>query len=89
VALCAKEIERDCESVNTEKRKEAQQIGGDFEAFIFECLRHATDDLEAKNTVVFTGFNLKDVYSKTLGEIDFLIISNQLKAVIQVNLIQY
>jgi len=87
VALCAREIEGDCESVNTEKRKEAQQIGGDFEAFMFECLRHATDDLEAKNTVVFTEFNLKDVDSKTLGEIDFSIISDQLKAVIQVNFI--
>ncbi len=84
MALCAKEIDGDFESVKTEKRKEGQQIGGDFEAFIFECLRHTTDDLQIKNTVVFNGFNLKDVDSKTLGEIDFLIISDQLKAVIQV-----
>ena len=87
VALCAKENEGDSESLNIGKRTEGQQIGGDFEATFFECLRHATDELQVKNTVVFTGLNLKDVDSKTLGEIDFLIFSDQLKAVIQVTLI--
>ena len=87
MALYAKQIDGDCKSVNTDQRKDGQQIGGDFEATIFECLRNATDELQVKNTVVFTGFNLKDVNSETLGEIDFLIVSDQLKAIIQVHFV--
>jgi hypothetical protein len=47
-------------------------------------LRKATKDIEAQNTVVFSGLKLKDLDSKTTGEIDFLIISLPLKSIIQI-----
>ncbi len=72
-------------ATNIDRSKDGQQIGQDFEAMIFECLREATHEHEVKNAVVFSGLILKDIRSNPFGEIDFLIISNQLKAVIQVN----
>ncbi len=51
---------------------------------VFESLRQALDGIKAKNTVVFSGLKLKEKNSKTTGEIDFLIISPQYKAVVQV-----
>jgi hypothetical protein len=47
-------------------------------------LRKATKDIEAQNTVVLSGLKLKDLDSKTTGEIDFLIISLPLNSFIQI-----
>jgi hypothetical protein len=47
-------------------------------------LRKATKDIEAKNTVLLSGLKLKDLDSKTTGEIDFLIISLPLMSIIQI-----
>jgi hypothetical protein len=47
-------------------------------------LQKATKDIEAQNTVVLSGLKLKDLDSKTTGEIDFLIISLPLQSVIQI-----
>ena len=60
------------------------QVGKEFEDFVFQSLRHALQELEAKNTVVFSGLELKENRSRTIGEIDFFIVSLQFKAVIQV-----
>jgi hypothetical protein len=47
-------------------------------------LQKATKDIKAQNTVVLSGLKLKDLDSKTTGEIDFLIISLPLQSVIQI-----
>jgi hypothetical protein len=47
-------------------------------------LRKATKDIKVQNTVVLSGFKLKDLDSKTTGEMDFLIISLPLQSVIQI-----
>ena len=47
-------------------------------------MQKATKDIEAQNTVVLSGLKLKDLDSKTTGEIDFLIISLTLKSIIQI-----
>jgi hypothetical protein len=47
-------------------------------------LRKATKDFEAQNTVVLSGLKLKDLDSKTTGEIDFLIISLPLMTIFQI-----
>jgi hypothetical protein len=47
-------------------------------------LRKATTEIKAQNTVVLSGLNLKDLDSKTTGEIDFLIISLPLMSIIQI-----
>ncbi len=47
-------------------------------------MRKATKDIEAQNTVVLSGLKLKDLDSKTTGEIDFLIISLPLNSFIQI-----
>ncbi len=68
-----------------DRKKDGNQIGSDFEALVYDCLRIAANELDVKNTVVFSGLILKDKHSNPFGEIDFLIVSNELKAVIQVN----
>ncbi len=60
------------------------QVGCEFEDEIFEGLRKATTEIKAQNTVVLSGLNLKDLDSKTTGEIDFLIISLPLMSIIQI-----
>ncbi len=60
------------------------QVGCEFEDEIFEGLRKATTEIKAHNTVVLSGLNLKDLDSKTTGEIDFLIISLPLRSIIQI-----
>ncbi len=60
------------------------QVGKEFEDLFFQSIRHALQELEVKNTVVFSGLKLKEYRSRNIGEIDFLIVSQQLKAVIQV-----
>ncbi len=60
------------------------QVGCEFEDKIFEGLRKATTEIKAQNTVVLSGLNLKDLNSKTTGEIDFLIISLPLMSIIQI-----
>jgi hypothetical protein len=60
------------------------QVGKEFEDLVFQSIRHALQELETKNSVVFSGLKLKEYRSRTIGEIDFLIFSQQLKAVIQV-----
>ncbi len=63
----------------------ANQSGKEMEHEVFEGLRRALDLLKAQNTVVFSGLELKDVDRRNvIGEIDFLIISHQIKAVVQV-----
>jgi hypothetical protein len=47
-------------------------------------LRKASQETQALNTVVLSGLNLKDLDSKTTGEIDFLIISLPLRSIIQI-----
>jgi hypothetical protein len=47
-------------------------------------LRTATTEIKAQNTIVLSGLNLKDLNSKTTGEIDFLIISLPLMSIIQI-----
>ena len=47
-------------------------------------MRKATTEIKAQNTVVLSGLNLKDLDSKTTGEIDFLIISLPLRSIIQI-----
>ncbi len=47
-------------------------------------MRKATQEIKAQNTVVLSGLNLKDLDSKTTGEIDFLIISLPLRSIIQI-----
>ena len=47
-------------------------------------MQKATKDIEAQNTVVLSGLKLKDLDSKTTGEIDFLIISLPLMSIIQI-----
>jgi hypothetical protein len=47
-------------------------------------LRKATADVNAQNTVVLSGLKLKDLDSKTTGEIDFLIISLPLQSIIHI-----
>ena len=47
-------------------------------------MRKATKDIEAQNTVVLSGLKLKDLDSKTTGEIDFLIISLPLMSIFQI-----
>ncbi len=47
-------------------------------------MQKATKDIEAQNTVVLSGLKLKDLDSKTTGEMDFLIISLPLQSVIQI-----
>jgi len=44
----------------------------------------ALAELEAQNTVVFSGLNLKELNSNPIGEIDFIILSHQLKTILQV-----
>ena len=51
---------------------------------IFEALRRATKDIKAQNTVVLSSLKLKDLDSKTTGELDFVIISLPMKAIIQI-----
>ncbi len=51
---------------------------------VFESLRHALNGVKAKNTVVLSGLKLKEKNLQITGEIDFLIISLQCKAVLQV-----
>ena len=60
------------------------QVGKEFEDFVFQSIRHALKELEAKNTVVFSGLKLKKNRAQTTGEIDFFIVSLPFKAVIQV-----
>ncbi len=60
------------------------QIGCEFEDEIFGGLWKATLEVKAQNTVVLSGLILKDVNSKTTGEIDFLIISLPLMSIIQI-----
>ncbi len=47
-------------------------------------MRKATTEIKAQNTIVLSGLNLKDLDSKTTGEIDFLIISLPLMSIIQI-----
>jgi hypothetical protein len=47
-------------------------------------LRTATKDIKAQNTVVLSSLKLKDLDSKTTGELDFVIISLPMKAIIQI-----
>ncbi len=47
-------------------------------------MQKATQEIKAQNTVVLSGLNLKDLDSKTTGEIDFLIISLPLMSIIQI-----
>ncbi len=47
-------------------------------------MRKATTDVNALNTVVLSGLKLKDLDSKTTGEIDFLIISLLLQSIIHI-----
>jgi hypothetical protein len=47
-------------------------------------LQKATKDIEAQNTVALSGLKLKDLDSKTTGEIDFLIISLPLMSIFQI-----
>ncbi len=66
----------------------SNQIGKELEHEVFESLRLALSKIQAKNTVVFTGLKLRDGDSKRqLGEIDFLIVSQELEAIIQVGFI--
>ena len=51
---------------------------------IFEALRTATKDIKAQNTVVLSSLKLKDLDSKTTGELDFVIISLPLQSIIQI-----
>ena len=61
------------------------QIGREFEDEIFEGLRKATKGLNTWNTVVLSGLKLKGANSQNeSGEIDFLIISLPLKAIIHI-----
>jgi hypothetical protein len=61
------------------------QVGREFENEIFEGLRKATQDLKTQNTVVVCGLKLKDENSQNeAGEIDFLIMSLPLKAIIHI-----
>ncbi len=47
-------------------------------------MQKATKDIEAQNTVALSGLKLKDLDSKTTGEIDFLIISLPLMSIFQI-----
>ena len=63
----------------------ANQVGRELEHEVFEGFRLALSKIKAKNTAVFTGLKLKDVNSNNqLGEIDFLIVSHELKSILQV-----
>ncbi len=75
------------ENTDFESHK-ANQIGKELEHEVFEGFRLALSKIQAKNTVVFTGLKLRDGDSKKqLGEIDFLIVSQELKAIMQVGFI--
>ena len=73
-----------CKHKSNKKQHFGFQIGLEFEDEIFDCLRKATKDLKIQNTVVLSGLSLKDLNSKTTGEIDFLIISLPLMSIIQI-----
>jgi hypothetical protein len=47
-------------------------------------LKKATKDFAVQNTVVLSGLSLKDLNSKTTGELDFIIVSLPLKSIIQI-----
>ena len=60
------------------------QSGLEFEDEIFESLRTIFHEDEIHNSVIFSGFKLKDSEKKVLGEFDFLIFLRDLNKIVHI-----
>ncbi len=71
------------ESQSTTK-KDGPQIGLEFEDEIFESLRTVFHEDKILNSVIFSGFKLKDSQKKVLGEFDFLIFLRDFNKIVHI-----